>query len=243
MEIDILHALHLGVYLQFVTDVIWALLRADAWSVGLRCTMEERVQLSVIRMKDDLFAWYQRVALERPDMHVQQLQDLTIDMLGSNSAPKFKLKAAESKSTLYFVVALLERFVGKLEHGAALLDAGRSLTRFQDILDSHGVHLPAVAKQDRTDDVCMWSDWHDLHPRLYKNTAGPAEFNFVSGLCGAKAYTLALCCVHSCSRQRERKNTDLPRLAEAPSTQPMYTILKSMDMQNMSVNFARPAFL
>ena len=149
LELDVLHILNLGVYLWFITDAVWHLIRVDAWKMGTEFSQDERHQLSAQRLKVDLMAWYERMHRERPTMHLHKLQELSPEMLGEWNNPKMRLKAAESKTMLYFVTDLLGEHAGSVPDGEALFEAGSCLVRFQDLMDLNDQVLPTTVVQDR----------------------------------------------------------------------------------------------
>ena len=149
LVIDVLHALNLGVYQQYLTDAIWAFIRADAWGVGAALSQDERLQMSAQRLKNDLWEYYAEVARKHPGVHVHQLQDLTWEMLGTWAKPKLKLKAAEGKTTMFFVVALAERFAASVPEGHRILEAGRCLTGMQRVFDDGDAVLTPQEIQDK----------------------------------------------------------------------------------------------
>lgn len=148
LEIDVLHALNLGLYLQFVCDVFWSLVRADVYRVGQQRSQDERLQLSTQHLKADLLAWYERMKVERPDFHLHTLQELSPEMLGTWAKPKLKLKAAETKTTWYFAADVARAFPAVVPDGLLIAEAGQCLVRLQDIFDSTGVHMPHASSQD-----------------------------------------------------------------------------------------------
>jgi hypothetical protein len=146
--IDQLHVLNLGVYLQYVTDVFWALIRADAWALGPCYTGEEKQQMCALRLRHELWHWYSRRKHTHPHETLHRLQDLTSEMLGIPSKPKLKLKAAECKTTVYFAVDMLQTFVLSVPDGQILLEAGQCLCHYQETLDANGQVLGPGTIQD-----------------------------------------------------------------------------------------------
>jgi hypothetical protein len=148
LVIDILHALNLGVYQQYCADMLWAIVRADCFRVGPTKAMDERLQLSAMRIRSALFSWYTSQATSHPDDHIHELQDFTAEMMGTSTKQKLRLKAAETKSFLFFTVDLAKRFESQLPQGPLLVSAGTCLTTIQRAFDENGEKMRPASVQD-----------------------------------------------------------------------------------------------
>jgi hypothetical protein len=148
VEIDTLHALNLGVYGQYAQDVFWACVRADVWRVGQR-TQDERLALSVMRLKGELFQWYKDRKVEDRGVHLHELQELSAAMLGSWAKPKLgPLKAAEAKTTMQFAADLARTYADAMPDGQIMSEAGLCLVRIQAAFDTQDVNMTPDSIQD-----------------------------------------------------------------------------------------------
>lgn len=127
---DILHALYMGPVQTFSTYAVWDLVQKNAWRVGGR-TVEELDQLSILRLKHDLFTWYKR----QPRNTYTEVCDLTVSMLGSRSDPSRQpFKGAEAKAFAYFLFDELHRF--RVLSSREMYRAARSLVDLMNLTDA-----------------------------------------------------------------------------------------------------------
>ena len=156
--IDQLHVLNLGVFKDYVTFVFWALLTNNVFGLGLMHTPAERISLGVLHLRHVLFAWYTQSALSNPDETIHKMKNLTEKMLGSRAKPKLRVKAAESKSLLFFAADMAEQFKGSIPHGRELAGAGQALAKYMTICNVNGRKLRNSVVQERYSqliDTCL----------------------------------------------------------------------------------------
>ena len=149
--IDVLHTLHLGVVSAFTSVALWLLLSANLYGiVGLTDEME---QLGVLKMRADLFTFYdQWDAAHRPH-RCSRLGDLTVAMLGPKSQPKLHARAVETLYVFFFVCHMLEQHAAKITQGDQYLEAARALRQYLIILKEEPLQLSRGALQ-RLVDLC-----------------------------------------------------------------------------------------
>eukprot|EP00969_Alexandrium_andersonii_P320872 14179265-Alexandrium_andersonii.AAC.1 len=75
--------------------------------VPSRDSAEERLQLSVMQIRADLFAWYRQWKADHPDKPLTELQDLVPTMLGTAPHPLCKTKGGETKGLLLYTTDLV----------------------------------------------------------------------------------------------------------------------------------------
>ena len=92
LHIDSSHTIFLGPAQDYCGMVIWKLIQADAFGVA-RTTLEERVALSVQRLRGELFDWYRLRRSEGVPDDWTELQDITPTMVGTKAKPVLKSKA------------------------------------------------------------------------------------------------------------------------------------------------------
>ena len=127
----------MGVYAKFVGKAYWSLLLADAWQVagaaGGRRNQEELVATGLLRLRYDLFAWYDRWEAAHPGVKLNRVKDLTSSDIGASEAAGMRTKAAETKPLVLHCVDVLGRLGGCLpEDRSALVPAAQALADFSN---------------------------------------------------------------------------------------------------------------
>ena len=146
MAIDQLHCVNLGVLKEFVVAVFWACLLADVLNIGWWAA--NRLQTGVLELRKALFSWYDQRSADFPGESIHRMQNLTPKMLGKQSKPSLRTKAAETKFLLYFAVHLCRLHKDNLRVGPAMLGAGEALERYMVLCDTHGRKLsPAIIQE------------------------------------------------------------------------------------------------
>ena len=144
---DTLHVLHLGVCKLFCSFALWALITADAWAAG-ETNDNTLLELSVMRLRMELFAWYKDERRRNPTQPLQELQNLTAKMLGTRTRPSLATKGAETGTLLRFVADLLRKRQAALGAQAEpLLGAGEALVLLQATMHSSPAAMGPAAKQ------------------------------------------------------------------------------------------------
>ena len=72
-------------------------------------------------------------------------------MIGTRNHKALAAKGAQSGTLLLFAVDQAAKFVEKLRLGRPLLEAGLALRRYLTVTRSHGLQLPAAARQQLVD--------------------------------------------------------------------------------------------
>ena len=140
LVVDWLHTGPLGVVGYFLAALTGRLIHADAWCSG-RDSKHERLQMSALKLRSELFAWY--ATESAAGRQHCRAQDLTWGMLGSADDPKLKLHAAEMMGFLYFAATLIDRFGAIL--GPAKIECVRvrdSLQRIHEVLKKNPMGCP-----------------------------------------------------------------------------------------------------
>ena len=151
LALDCLHILHLGVFQNYCSFALWALLEADAWNVGA-ATRDVLIQVGVTRCRHDLFGWYQAQERADPTVRLYKLQDLTVKMLGKPGRCELATKGAETATLLQYVVHAARTHCAKLgDKGPALQLAGESLLTVLNVLRGNGPALTTAANQELVD--------------------------------------------------------------------------------------------
>ena len=110
--VDALHCLYLGPAMDWCCAVLWSLIDQNVFQVP--GPLDQRVQVTVLRIKSDLWGFYKRWQAAHPGQDLTRLEDLTPGMLGSNTARKLATKAMETKQLMPFCLELLQA------HGPAI---------------------------------------------------------------------------------------------------------------------------
>ena len=149
--VDELHTMHLGVFQDYILAVFWSCIKADLWRPLRRSdNSEDQVRHdSVLGMKGELFGphgWYASQKREFPNRPCHELQELTVDMLGTPAHPKLHAKAAESGTLCRFARYLAERHREKLASADALISAGDGLVGYLDATRGKPLRLDAICQ-------------------------------------------------------------------------------------------------
>jgi hypothetical protein len=134
IAIDVLHTLNLGVYKHWVMLVFWYIIDINYYKLNPKLATEEKFQLSVMRLGDDLDKFY-KMFEKREGHNVTRVNELSCNMLGSQTKRKLKTKAAETRWLIPFCIDLLqnnEAYLGDIE---GLLGAGKALETYLSVLD------------------------------------------------------------------------------------------------------------
>lgn len=100
---DALHALHLGVYMVYVAKVFWMCIDHNVWGVPEhKFGGRERNQISVMRMRSDLWKFYKDYQAAHPGEQVSKVEDLTLGMLGTPTKLHLATKAVETKCLFFW---------------------------------------------------------------------------------------------------------------------------------------------
>ena len=135
--------------------MLWALIDADAFGTDAT-TGEERLQLSCLHIRRDIFQWYKDYHGEHPEESITRLGDWTSKMLGSRNSSVFKPKGAETWAMLLWSVDLLRRFGHKLAPNAVRgAHAADDMVRYIRICQQCPLRLSAALIQEHSPD--RWS--------------------------------------------------------------------------------------
>jgi hypothetical protein len=139
LGIDWLHALSLGVFQHYLAHLIWDLVLANVWSIA--GPMVHRMELSVVSLRAELWAWYSQES--KHGRNWTRVQGITSKMLGVSEDKQLKLHGSETNGFLNFADCLLERYkhllVDRAQGHRRSLDA--LLTIYRLIKDSHAGNL------------------------------------------------------------------------------------------------------
>ena len=138
--IDVLHTWHLGGIPRYVAKVFWLVLRSNALADGVPVwyTADDRMHLKLLRLRSALWVHYKQMQASDPTWRTKasQVWSLTIKMIGKESNPVLKAKAAESRHLLDFAVGLVEQHQAALEPDVArfMLASGRAAMEVNRII-------------------------------------------------------------------------------------------------------------
>lgn len=131
--VDELHTMHLGVFQDFVSRALWALLDKDVWNSSPGATEEVKRKAGAIHLRHDLFAYYGEEKRTRPDRPCYELQDFSLRSLGTRTKPMLRAKGAESGTLVRFAYKQLLKHWRALDRGAALKTCGKALVAYLNI--------------------------------------------------------------------------------------------------------------
>jgi hypothetical protein len=140
----------LGPVIEYLADGFWFLILSNVFGLANYFTGDEKVQVSILRLKGDLWKWYEKRSKDFPLEDVHRLQELTVEMIGKPIKPKFRGKAAESKTLLSFMVDQVSLHQPALPQprGGAFLVCGQSLVRFFELMENSDRNVPLHLAQE-----------------------------------------------------------------------------------------------
>ena len=152
LAIDNLHTVNYGPMMRWTSAVIWRTIFSNPW--GFQGGDEVRIELSVRRLKADLFQWYDdaQIPLER------RMGDLTVKMIGSRMDCGFDLadvhpgcmmtsKAAETAVLMEWAQSLLRKYTD-VPWREDLATAGEAISQWMAICRSCPLLVPHKRQQE-----------------------------------------------------------------------------------------------
>ena len=148
LTVDLLHCLHLGVFMAYAKHVIHALLGADIRAVH-ETTFDEKSRVGKLALRGELQTWYKQRRRSHPDEDLTRANDLTLKMVGPPSSAKMKLSGAETWGVVLFLIDALDKYAGYLGTTAGpLREAGLHLVHIIEVCRAHEERIPFPAVQD-----------------------------------------------------------------------------------------------
>ena len=132
--IDALHTLNLGVYQLWCLFCIWALIDKNAWNVGANFTANERRILSCEYIRAELSAYYAKLRLDHPGIDITEIPHFALRTVGGEKGTVLRTKGAETKFLIGYVLQALEQRGQHLDSFQVLIQAGKCLKDFDDLL-------------------------------------------------------------------------------------------------------------
>ena len=155
-SIDVLHCLHLGVFLVWSTRALHLLFAADVFATR-ETRVEEHLNRCALELMARLSSWYvtyERSLSEEARRGMTRVNVLTRKMLGTSNMKKLvKLKAAESRHFVPFVLSLLRQHEAELAPTCDyenLVKAGDCLQTWMGIVNQYGRKLPPGVPMELT---------------------------------------------------------------------------------------------
>ena len=132
--------------MTYCKNSLWKLLDKNVYRID---GAAEKVRLEgVLRLRNDLFAYYQRMPPDERE-RTTQLEYFTMKMLGTPMKRKLKTKAAETKGLVPFCVKMAQTHAEELgPAGRLIIIASQCLIRFYEILDTYGRAMPDAAVKE-----------------------------------------------------------------------------------------------
>lgn len=166
-SIDVLHTLHLGVFQEWNARAMWSLLECDVFQIG-HAIMHVRIKESLGAVEARLKEWYfiyERTLSEEEARGMTRVRHLKPSMIGSAAKPRMKLKAAETRHFVPFLLQLVKEYAARLaECGVvvgALIGAGQSLIDYTAILNEQ----PRQVSPDAYNDLLRLCREHNEYAR------------------------------------------------------------------------------
>ena len=161
--IDVLHCLYLGPMKDWCCAVLWAMVDYNVFGVA-HANVDTRLPLTVLRIRELLWGFYNRWQEAHPGEDISRLEDLTPGMLGSSAHRNLSTKAMETKCLLPFCQELLETYQGSMDGALAATYAGIGdcCSRLDAVLRAEGFVVSNDAIQSLFDIIArllrLWGD-------------------------------------------------------------------------------------
>ena len=120
--VDSLHAMNLGCVKGFITHGMWEMILRNAFQVVYQ-NQEELIELACMKIRALLFHWYD----SRRDFEPTRMQDFESGMIGTSTKRSFRIKAAEAKGFLFFLVDMIDAYGNVLDRPDIWHGAGKAL--------------------------------------------------------------------------------------------------------------------
>jgi len=143
--LDVLHVLYLGIHGRIVSAIIWAIIRANPWSIHGPFDLVCAVGLS--RLHGDLEHWYDANNVSQ-DYRVKRFEK---SMIGAEEYPIMQTMGSETNRMLPWAEKVCGEFVGAMHNGRHLLDAVSSLRKHMEILKAAPKQPPPATVQQLFD--------------------------------------------------------------------------------------------
>ncbi len=134
--------------------------------------MDQRIPLTVLRIKAELWNYYKRYREAHPGQDVTELENLTPNMLGSNTQRNLSTKAAETKHLVPFCLEMLTKY--SVGTASPLFQQykgiGESMQGIQSIMQAEGFVMTPTGIQSMYDHLNrMFRLWlaAGLKPKLH----------------------------------------------------------------------------
>ena len=163
-SIDVLHCLHLGVFLAYATRVIWLLINADAF--GTRETrIADHLKVSADALTNHFLHWYKGYEKRlgpQARAGMTRVNYFTEKMLGKPDGGKMiKLKAAESRHFMEFALDMTRDYESTLKPICDydnLVRAGETLHEWMYVVS----HNPRKLCNEVVDKLCQLMHSHNV---------------------------------------------------------------------------------
>ena len=133
--------------------VFWALIDFNVYDIP--GTLDNRISLTCLRIRTELWDFYKRWKREHPMEDLTQLENFTPGMLGKNAQRALSFKAMETKQVMPFCAELLHKFAGPLGPlGTQLRSIGAALLEYMSLLRRSQFVVPPATVQTMFD---LWN--------------------------------------------------------------------------------------
>jgi hypothetical protein len=144
--VDVLHALHLGVFLNFCRFAVWELMLGGAFGCG--GTIDETVSIAILQIRHALGGFYRAHDRENPGAPLTRISRFSKRLVGTPSDRKLSTKGAETWGFLLFLRReLAHRQSASGPHGPQMLRAASCLVRLYEGWTKAGTNLKRAEVQ------------------------------------------------------------------------------------------------
>jgi hypothetical protein len=169
--LDLMHAFHLGVGLEFATQAIWEIVLSDVFQTGAT-TQDVLKDKTCELLRAELLSFYSR----NRGIYTE-FQEFSEAMIGTNTARKLRCKAAECKGILAFLVYFFgTRYADRLLRGDIWLALATCMLEIITVWKITGLNVDIETYQELCCNcprephrfavflfACKFQRGHDLH--------------------------------------------------------------------------------
>ena len=160
LALDVMHVLDLGVTQYLVGSVLWALI-AGNFAKSEMATAELRRLENIKHLRRRMWAFYNANVRTRGEQSA--IGRLTFKMLSSQTCPRLKAKAAESRNLLPLCLQLVQEGHDLGASGNCLVEATKALCAFYDTMWAEPRQMSAGGldklQKQMTRFLLFWKNW------------------------------------------------------------------------------------
>lgn len=132
LTVDTLHCLYLGIFGAHCSQVVWAMIEADVWSLGREghTSAVEKLHAACLRLQAECHRWRQQRRRSHPGEPLTEVQELAPNLIGtSRGEQKWALKGGETKTFLLFLHDYFPRYAAQVANSNHMVAGSGALVQ------------------------------------------------------------------------------------------------------------------